>query len=92
MPLPTFDRAIVLALFATGVVLVLSGTVSAFVWRKADVTLGALFWAGSGGAAHPERYVRPDKVRVVRVLNLTGVGLFLLGVLVLLGAGVLRRG
>jgi hypothetical protein len=91
MPIPTSDRAIVLALLATGIALALSGTVASFVWRKADVTLGALFWAGSGAAAHPERYVRPDRVRVVRVLNLTGVGLFLMGVLFLVGAGLLRR-
>jgi hypothetical protein len=92
MLIPTSDRAIVLALLATGFALALFGTVSAFVWRKAGVTPGALFWAGSSAAAHPERYVRPDKVRVVRVLNLTGVGLFLMGVLVLIGAGLLRHG
>ena len=91
MPIPPSGRAIVLALLATGIAFAFSGAVSAFVWRKADVTAGALFWAGSRAATHPERYVRPDKVRVVRVLNLTGVGLFLLGVLALVGAGLLRR-
>jgi hypothetical protein len=91
MPIPPSDRAIALALLAAGIALALSGAVSAFVWRKADVTPGALLWAGSRAAAHPERNVRPDKVRVVRVLNLTGVGLFLVGVLFLVGAGVLRR-
>ena len=39
--------------------------------------------AGSKLAAHPERYVRPGRVLLVRVLTHVGVGLVLAGVLIM---------
>jgi hypothetical protein len=75
-----------LALMAAGTGVLLVGAVAAFFWRNrsAGVTTSAIYWAGSSLAAHPERYIRPDRVRAIRVMNLAGVGLFLSGVLVIL--------
>ena len=56
------------------------------VWRRPGLTNRNLFWAGSDLAAHPERYVRPDRVAIIRRLNFVGVCLFLSGVLILVGA------
>jgi hypothetical protein len=56
---------------------------ASFSWRKDGVSAGELWLAGSKAATHPERYVRPDRVRVVRVMNYLGVGLWLTGVVVM---------
>jgi len=83
---PTFPIALFLAGTAVGVL----GVVGSAVWRRAEQTLGSLFWAGSGLAAHPERYVRADRVSVVRILNMTGVILWLIGVVMILMEAVAR--
>jgi hypothetical protein len=73
----------VIALLMAGTALNICGAVATLIWRKEGVTVAALWLAGSTAAAHPERYVRPDRVRIVRVLNMTGVSLALVGVLAL---------
>jgi hypothetical protein len=52
------------------------------------VSLLKLFWAGSEAGAHPEKYVRQDRVKVVKVLNLAGAFLFMMGVLVMVGYSI----
>jgi hypothetical protein len=47
------------------------------------VSVTTLLWAGSKAAAHPERYVKEERVATVRLINLAGVCLFLAGVLLL---------
>lgn len=79
-----------IALMLAGVTVAFCGAVAGTLWRREGVKIRALFWAGSSAAAHPERYVRPDRVRIVRALNLIGVSLFLSGVLVLVGQGLWR--
>jgi hypothetical protein len=79
-----------LALLLAGVVLGLCSGMAALVWRNAGVTLEALWLAGSSAAAHPDRYIRPDRVRAFRVLIIAGLGLFLAGVLVLVIQGLWR--
>ena len=79
-------RLLILGLWLTGFVVALCGTLASFSWRKGDVPSGELWMAGSKLAAHPERYVRPDRVLLVRVLNYLGVGLMLAGVLIMVAA------
>lgn len=71
-------------LMLTGVVFVICGAMASFSWRKEGVSAGELWLAGSKAAAYPERYVRPDRVRAVRVMNCIGVGLWLAGVVVII--------
>jgi hypothetical protein len=91
MPLPPTERAIAFSMFWAAIVFLLFGAVSTFVWRKPGLTRQAVFWAGSRAAAHPERYVRRDRVWIVRMLSVTGATLFLLAVVALLVMGVLPR-
>jgi hypothetical protein len=79
-----------LALLLAGVALCLCSAMAALVWRNAGVTLEALWSAGSSAAAHPDRYIRPDRVRAFRVLSTAGVGLFLAGALVSFIQGLWR--
>lgn len=74
---------LILGLMLAGLVLVVCGAMASFSWRKDGVSAGELWLAGSRAAAHPERYVRPDRVPVVRVMNYLGVGLWLTGVVVM---------
>ena len=75
---------LVLGLWLIGCVIGLCGNVLAsFSWRKAGVSAKDLRMAGSNAAAHPERYYRPDRVPLVRVVNYLAVGLFLVGVLIM---------
>jgi hypothetical protein len=78
---------LVLSLFFAGVLISLVGTVAATLWRRADISIGALIWAGHNLAAYPERYVRPERVRVVRTIYIVGVLLSVMAVGLLLLAG-----
>jgi hypothetical protein len=75
--------SLVASLASLGIALILCGNAAALAWRKQGITVGAFLSAGSTAAAHPERYVRPDRVRIVRVLFVTGVGFVLASVVVL---------
>ena len=90
MASPLTDTTPILAVLGGGIVLLICSTLATVVWRRADVTIGAILWAGSSAAAHPERYVQPAKVATVRAISMVGAGLFLAGVLVLLVQGVWR--
>jgi hypothetical protein len=83
-------RDVVPIVMLTGVGFGLIGVVMTRIWRKDGVTGAMLFWAGSDAAAHPERYVKPQRVFVVQCVNLTGVGLFLVGVLIVVWAMLQR--
>jgi hypothetical protein len=74
---------IVLIVMLTGIGLMFIGVVMTRIWRKDEITSERLFWAGSDSAAHPERYVKPERVFMVQCINLTAVGLFVAGVLVM---------
>jgi len=78
---PSMNVIVTLAL--TGFALCICAGVVSLIWRREEVTSAALWWAGSDLAAHPERYVRPDRVAVVRALCFAGVGLILAAVVVL---------
>jgi hypothetical protein len=62
------------------------GAVMTRIWRKDELTGAMLFWAGSDSAAHPERYVKPQRVFLVRCMNATGVALFLVGIVLMVWA------
>jgi uncharacterized iron-regulated membrane protein len=74
-----FVMSLLITLMLSGMAIAIFGIVATVLWRKKDVTLGNLVWAGSKLAAHPERYVRPDRLALVRALAFTGVALFLIG-------------
>lgn len=76
-------EALSLILLGGGTALAAGSALGASVWRRADVPLSALLWAGSQAAIHPERFIRPGRVGAVRVLGAAGVTLFLLGVVAL---------
>ena len=86
--MPPAPAMLSLALLLAGATVAVCGAVAGTVWRREGVKVRDLFWAGSSAAAHPERYVRPERALIVRTLNFLAVGLFLSGVLVLVG-GVL---
>jgi hypothetical protein len=66
------------------------GILATIAWRRADQTIPSIFWAGSNVAAHPERYVQPGRVAVVRAFNVAGVLLWLIGVLMILWRAIVR--
>jgi hypothetical protein len=74
----------------TGVAILILGVISSVRWRRPGQTVRSLFWAGSDLAAHPERYVRADRVRMICVVNMTGVLLWLLGVLLIVRQTIAR--
>ena len=74
----------VLAFMLSGIAVNLIGNLMMVCWRKSGVTFGNLFWAGSKAAAHPETYVKRNRVKIVKVLYFTGISLFLTGAMVLL--------
>jgi hypothetical protein len=84
-------RDVVLIVMLTGVGFMLIGVVMTRIWRKDGITGAMLFWAGSSAAAHPDRYVKPQRVFVVKCVNVTGVSLFLVGVLIVLWAALQRQ-
>jgi hypothetical protein len=77
------SRVAVIVLMVGGVLMSIAGTCVATVARRPEITLRALFWAGSDAAAHPERYVKPELLGAVRAVSLLGVGLFATGALIL---------
>jgi hypothetical protein len=79
---------VVVALFGSGVALAVFSAGATFVWRRPGLTFGELFWAGSSAAAHPERYVRSDRLTAIRVLNIAGVSLIVASVLISLVRGI----
>jgi hypothetical protein len=79
-----------IALLLAGIAVVLLGVLATLAWRRPEQTIANLFWAGSNLAAHPERYVVPERVSVVRVVNMTGVVLWLVGVLMILWKVIVR--
>jgi hypothetical protein len=54
---------------------------ASIAWRKEGTTVRELFWAGSRAATSPARYFRADRVRTITVMNLIGVGGFMIGML-----------
>jgi hypothetical protein len=73
----------VIVLMLAGVLVSIAGICITTVARRPEITLRALFWAGSDAAAHPERYVKPEQLGAVRAANFLGVGLFATGALIL---------
>lgn len=73
-----------LTLLGVGIALAALGALSQFVWRLPGVTVGTFMRAGSAAAVHPARYVRPDRLLAVRMVNMAAATCFLLGVLLLL--------
>ncbi len=79
-------RYLLLRTFAAAMVFMIVGLGLSIGLRRQDVTVAQTFWAGSDLSAHPERYVKPRWLWLIRFLNLVGVGLFaLVGVLLLYG-------
>jgi hypothetical protein len=83
-------EAVVIGLVTLGVASLLIGTVTSALSRQDSVTLRRWFWAGSDVAAHPERYVRAERVGVVRALGLLGVVLALAGIAISVGYALYR--
>jgi hypothetical protein len=81
-------KIIIFTLATSGMFFLVLGAIGATFWRKKEVSLLKLFWAGSEAGAHPEKYVRQDRVKVVKVLNLAGAFLFMMGVLVMVGYSI----
>jgi hypothetical protein len=79
---------IILTLMGSGLFFLLLGAIASTVWRKKEFSLSDLFCVGSAAAAYPEKYVREDRIKVVKTLHFTGVTLFLTGVLVVVGYSI----
>jgi hypothetical protein len=61
---------------------------ASIAWRKEGVTVGALLGAGNRSATNPASYFRADRVRAITVINLIGVGGWMVGVLTLVAGTV----
>jgi hypothetical protein len=83
-------HGVAIGCLVAGAVMALVGAAVGTLARKPEVTVSELLRAGSSLAAHPERYVAQEHVRLVRTLNWTSVAAFLVGVLALLLAGAAR--
>jgi hypothetical protein len=68
-----------LATAVVGFLLAVVGSGVATAYRREDVPFSIVFWAGSDVVAHPERYVRPERLALVRGLSLVGLGLLAAG-------------
>jgi hypothetical protein len=79
----TIDPTVPIALLLAGVAVGVLGVLATIAWRRPEQTITNLFWAGSNIAAHPERYVVRERVSIIRAVNMTGVVLWLAGVLVI---------
>lgn len=84
-------RDVVVIVMLTGIGLLFVGSLMTRIWRKDGVTGATIFWAGSYAAAHPERYVKPHRVFVVKCVNAAGAVLFLVGVLIIVWATLQRQ-
>lgn len=74
----------IVGLMISGAGIALLGTIASVVWRKIDLTIPEVFWAGSKIVAYPEKYVREDRVTIVKTVYLVGICLFLIGLLLIL--------
>jgi len=74
---------VMVAMACSGFALSVLGNLLAVAWRKEEIGVGALWQAGSEVAAHPERFVRADRARVVQLVYLVGVGLIMASVIIL---------
>ena len=72
-------QTVVVALMLSGSAINLIGALAMTVWRKPGATIG-----GSYAAAHPETYVKQNRIKTVRIIHLIGISLFLAGVLTIL--------
>lgn len=79
-------KELVLGLMVTGAGVLLCSGLGSFAWRRDGVSAGDLWMAGTKVAVCPERFIRQERVLVVRVLNYAGVGLWLAGVLTMVAA------
>ena len=86
----TIDPTVPIALLLAGIAVGVLGVLATIAWRRPEQKIASLFWAGSNIAAHPERYVVPERVSMVRAVNMTGVVLWLVGVLVIVWRVVVR--
>jgi len=68
----------------------LAGALTMVLWRLDGLSRADIMWAGSRAAAHPEQYVRSERVKTVRCLNLTAVSIFLVGALLAVGHALLK--
>jgi hypothetical protein len=74
-------KAIVLGLMLSGIGMLLTGVFATLAWRRPDVSLSNILRSGSDISARPERYVRPERVRTIRILHLVGALFFACGVM-----------
>jgi hypothetical protein len=51
----------------SGLVIGLIGSRASTFWRKKELPISDMFWAGRAAVVHPEKYVRQDRVRGVKV-------------------------
>jgi hypothetical protein len=72
-----------------GIIVGLAGALTTALWRLDGLSRTDVIWAGSRAAAHPEQYVRSERVKTVRCLNLLAVSIFLVGVLLAVGHALL---
>ena len=82
-------RTVILSLFASGWAVGLLCSMACLVfWRRDDVSFKDSYWAGSKVAAHPERYVRGDRVLIARILFFVAIGLILASVVAMVAVTV----
>ena len=81
-------RTVVLASMLSGVFLALLGAILGVLLRRPEISLTEVLFAGSSLATHPERFVRPSIVKPMKMLNLVGVLLFLLGIVLVLSRAI----
>jgi hypothetical protein len=84
------ETLIPIAVAGAGLAVLLVALLLTTAWRLPDVTLRKLLWSGSDIGAHPEHYVLPQHLGVIRLLNLCGVILWTLGVLMIVALSLRR--
>ena len=80
---------LVIGLMLTGILVGLAGALAMVLWRLDGLSWTDVVWAGSRAAAHPEQYVRSERVKMVRCLSLMAVSIFLAGALLAAGHALL---
>jgi hypothetical protein len=73
-------------LFIISIVITLIGTTLMLMSRKPGVSVADIYWKGSSVFRNLDKYIRPERVSIVRTLNVVGVLLFLVSVVGLLYA------
>lgn len=80
---------LLIILFIISIVFVLIGITVMFKSRKPGITVSDMYWKGSYIFRNLEDYVLPERISLIKTLNLIGVSCFLIFVTGILYVGFL---